>query len=68
MLKTLFLSLVFLTILSLTVPSVAEAALPCKASVLQSCYASCRELFQDEVLRTACYGGCLIGCYTSGAE
>ncbi len=57
----------FLVLLSLIAPHVGRAQCAQHAA-LDACYADCKNLFSSELLRTACYGGCLIGCATSDAQ
>jgi hypothetical protein len=68
MIKILSVTLLFFVILSLVVPTNADAALPCPAKILEACYKSCRESFSGDLLRAFCYAGCLIGCVTSGTD
>ncbi|MBI1803114.1 MAG: hypothetical protein HYR77_01475 [Ignavibacteria bacterium] len=57
----------FLVLLSLIVPQIGHAQCAQHAA-LDACYADCKSLFSTETLRTACYGGCLIGCAISSAS
>jgi len=53
-----------LVVISMMTPRVSLAQCA-KQAALEACYADCKDLFRDEWLRTACYGGCLIGCAIS---
>lgn len=63
--KLTYVTMVVVVICSLAAVPLAEA-IPCKPSVLEMCYSKCREQFSLDALRAACYGGCLVGCVTSG--
>jgi hypothetical protein len=68
MIKALSVTLFIFLILSIAGPNIAIAALPCNAKILDACYKSCKELFDDPLSLVSCYGGCLIGCITSGKD
>lgn len=68
MIKILSVTVLIIVALSLAVPALAVAALPCPSKILEACYKSCRESFSSDLLRASCYAGCLIGCVTSGID
>gem|GEM_PF-2607525 len=68
MFKILSIILILFVLLSMFMPSKADAADKCNVIILAKCYDSCKEYFSSDLLRSACYAGCLIACYTSGSN
>ena len=68
MFKILSITLILFILISIFMPSKADAADKCNVIILAKCYNSCKELFSTDLLRSACYAGCLIACYTSGSD
>jgi len=56
-----------LIVLSILASLPANACMLCgNCAALNNCYDRCKDLFVEPTTRTACYGGCIIGCMLSG--
>lgn len=67
--KVALIAMSIVVIVSLVMPSTAGAACSSKQqSILDACYASCRQIFVSEPMLSGCYLGCYIGCLTSSAS
>lgn len=51
---------------SVLLPPDVKAKAPYCLRALEGCYAACRDYYNWELSRSACYGGCLIGYATCG--
>ena len=66
MVKVILLLLGVLMVLSMVASVPAQACMLCgNCKALNNCYDRCKDLFAEPTTRTACFGGCLIGCMLS---